>query len=72
MATTMNISGYEVEREAETTDDYGEAAKCAEWNPQLSQVSELPAGSNRHTDFPPELAHVDIEAFLEKMNKYQP
>lgn len=72
MATTMKISGYEIEREEVAADEYGDEAKRAEWNLHLGLISELPAATtDKHTAFPPELAHVDVDAFLEKMYEYR-
>jgi hypothetical protein len=46
--------------------------KRAEWNLQLGLISELPAATtDKHTAFPPELANVDVDAFLEKMYEYR-
>ena len=72
MATTMNMSGYEIERDADAVEEYGDEVMCAEWIPQLEQVSDLPvAREDKRTVFPGELANVDVDAFLEKMYKYQ-
>jgi hypothetical protein len=71
MATTMNISGYEIEREEVATDKYDDEAMRAEWITRL-QVNELPAATeDRRTAFPPELVNVDIDDFLQKMYEYR-
>ena len=72
MATTMCMSGYEIEREVVALEEYGDEVMCAEWNPQLVLVSELPlAQADRHVPLPAELANVDVDDFLEKMYRYQ-
>lgn len=71
MTTTMNISGYEIEREEAATGGYDDEAMRVEWNSQL-QVNELPAATeDRRTAFLPELVNVDVDAFLEKMDEYR-
>ncbi len=72
MTIVMNMSGYEVEREVSVSEEYGDEVMCAEWNPQLALVSELPvAAVDRHIELPRELANVDVETFLQKMYKFQ-
>jgi hypothetical protein len=72
MATTMNMSGYEIERDADAVEEYGDEVMYAEWLPQLEQVSDLPVGrADKRTAFTGELANVDVDTFLEKMYKYQ-
>jgi hypothetical protein len=72
MATTMNMSGYEIEREEVTFEEYGDEVMCAEWNPQLALISDLPAGiADKCSAFPGDLADVDVDAFLQKMYEYQ-
>jgi hypothetical protein len=71
MAIVMNISGYEIEREKVTLDEYDDERQYAEWVPQLdigdSRVHEM----DKTGEFPGELANVDVDAFLEKMYEYR-
>lgn len=72
MATTMNMSGYEIEREAVAVEEYGEEVMCSGWNPQLAAVgAESIAETGRRDAFPPGLAHRDVDAFLQKMYRFQ-
>jgi hypothetical protein len=72
MATVMNMSGYDLEREVVAVEEYGDEVMCAGWNPQLALVGDRPImESDRHVSFPSELANVDIDAFLQQMYKYQ-
>ncbi len=71
MATTMNISGYEIERGDVAADEHDDEAIRADWITRL-QVNELPAATeDGRTGFPPELVNVDVDAFLEKMHEYR-
>lgn len=73
MATTMNTSGYEIEREVVTADEYGDEITCPEWNPQLEVARDCPAReSDKHAAVAHALANVDIDAFLQEMYKFQP
>ncbi len=68
MTIVMNMSGYEVERSNEPLDEYGEAVLCSGWNPQLALISENHTReTDKHLNFPPELADADIDEFLQKM-----
>lgn len=72
MATTMNMSGYEIEREAVADEEYGDEVMYAGWNPQLASAGDQPVREmDKYTALPGELATVDIDAFLQKMYKYQ-
>jgi hypothetical protein len=72
MATTMNMNGYEIEREAVADEGYGDEVMYAEWNPQLALVGDQPVREmDKHPALPGGLATVDIDAFLQKMYKYQ-
>lgn len=72
MATTMNMSGYEIEREVVAVEEYGEEVMCAGWNPQLELVGDCPvAKMDKHAVFARELANMDIDVFLQKMYEYQ-
>jgi hypothetical protein len=72
MATTMNVSGYEIEREVVAVGEYGDEVMCAGWNPQLESVSDHPVMAvDKHVTFSRELANMDIDTFLQKMYKFQ-
>lgn len=72
MAIVMNMSGYEIERKAEAVGEYGDEVMCSGWNPQLALVGDGPvAGMDKHAAFPAEMANVDVDAFLQKMYKFQ-
>ena len=72
MTIVMNMSGYEIEREETTVDEYGNEVLYAEWVPQLAQIEDSHVDEkNRRDIFPGELVNVDVDAFLEKMYKYQ-
>jgi hypothetical protein len=68
----MNMSGYEIEREIVAVEEYGDEVMCAGWNPQLELASDLPVMAvDKHAAFSRELANMDIDAFLQKMYKFQ-
>lgn len=72
MATTMNMSGYEIERGVDASEEYGDEVMCAGWNPQLDLVCNCPLSyMDKHEAFVCELANVDLDAFLQKMYKFQ-
>ena len=72
MATMMNMSGYEIERETVAVEEYGDEVMYAGWNPQLRLVSDHPAVAViKDAAFPHELANVDVDAFLLQMYKSQ-
>lgn len=71
MATTMNMSGYEIECDDVAVEEYGEEVMCAGWNPQLALVRDGVAAKVEHEAFPHELASVDVDAFLQKMYEFQ-
>lgn len=72
MSIVMNMSGYEVERETVVAEEYGDEVMCAGWNPQLALVGERPvAAMDKHAGFPDALACVNVDAFLQKMYKFQ-
>ncbi|MBI5891939.1 MAG: hypothetical protein HZB47_14925 [Nitrosomonadales bacterium] len=72
MAIVMNMSGYEVEREVEAADEYGDEVMCAEWVPALAQMNDgHVVEMDKHTPFSPELAIADVDVFLEKMYRNQ-
>jgi hypothetical protein len=72
MAIMMNMSGYEIEREAVALEQYDDEMMYAGWNPQLGLVGNHPAVSvDKHVSLPHELANVDVETFLQQMYKSQ-
>jgi hypothetical protein len=72
MATTMNMSGYEIERKVAAVEEYGDEVMYAGWNPQLALVSDQPVVAvDRHAAFSRELANMDIDTFMQQMYKYQ-
>ncbi|MBI5006481.1 MAG: hypothetical protein HZB95_05080 [Nitrosomonadales bacterium] len=70
MTIVMNMSSYEIERETEAAEAYGDEVMCAGWNPQLELVGEHARASARGK-MPGELATADVETFLNKMYAYQ-
>lgn len=70
MAVVMNMSGYEVERESVAAEEYGDEVMCAGWNPELALIGDSCA-PEKHAVIPREMAHVDVEVFLQKMYRYQ-
>lgn len=64
---TMNMSGYEIERDDVAEPGYGEEVLCAGWVPALALRESQP---ERKT-MPAELATLDVEVFLRKMYAYQ-
>ena len=72
MTTTMNMSGYEIEREAVADEEYGDEVMYAGWNPQLVSVSNQPVRKmQEHPAFAGKLTTADIDAFLQQMYMYQ-
>jgi hypothetical protein len=69
MKTTMNMSGYEVEREVPQA-EYGDEVMCAEWNPQLELIN-VESMVNRNVILPANLTHIDPAVFLRKMYRNQ-
>lgn len=66
MTIVMNMSGYEIEREA--VEQYGDEVMCAGWNPQLALVGEH---ANVKKTMPDDLAIADVGEFLNRMYAYQ-
>jgi len=66
MTIVMNMSGYEIEREAVAVEQYGDEVMCAGWNPQLALVGEH-AHANERGAMPESLANADVEVFLNRM-----
>jgi hypothetical protein len=72
MTIVMNMSGYEIEREMVALDEYSDEVMWAELIPQLVPASDSHVVEmDKRPAFSPELAEVDIAAFLQKMYKYQ-
>jgi len=72
MTVVMNMSGYEIEHELGALDEYADEVMWAELVPQLVPASDSHvAEMDKRTAFLPELAETDVDAFLEKMYKYQ-
>lgn len=72
MSIVMNMSGYEVGREGVSAEEYGDEVMCAGWNPQLALIGERPVSTmDKHAGFPDALACVNVDAFLQKMYKFQ-
>lgn len=71
MATVMNMSGYEIEREM-VVEEYGDEVMSAGWNPEVAMVADrLVEVTHDRAAFPGELANVDVDSFLQKMYRYQ-
>lgn len=60
---TMNMSGYEVEREEAAEPRYGEEVLSAGWVPTLA----VHQARTERAAMPAELATVDVDEFLRKM-----
>ncbi len=72
MTIVMNMSGYEIESAPAARDEYGDEVLWAELVPQLVPASDSHvAEMDKHHAFLPELAETDVDAFLNKMYKYQ-
>lgn len=72
MSIVMNMSGYEIEREAVVAEEYDDEVMCAGWNPQLALLGERSVSRmDKHAGFPDALACVNVDAFLQKMYKFQ-
>ena len=72
MATTMNMSGYEIERETGADVEYGDEVMYAGWNPQLVSAGNQPVSEmDKRQPFPGNLATADIDVFLQRMYKHQ-
>jgi hypothetical protein len=71
MAIIMNMSNYEIEREA--TAPMGEEASRSGWNPQLHLVTldHLSTVMKQHLELPVSLVTADAEAFLQEMHAYR-
>ncbi len=64
---SMDMSSYEVERDAAIATDYGDEVLCAGWIPSLACHQPY----TKETALPADLARVDVDAFLRKMYRCQ-
>ena len=72
MATVMNMGSYEIEHDDRVDEEYSDEVMCAGWNPQLELVGNRPVAEvDKHVAYFPEMADVDVEAFLKLMYKSQ-
>ena len=72
MTIVMNMSGYEIEPAQVALDEYGDVVMWAELVPQLAPASDSHViEMDKSAAIPPEFAEVDVDAFLQKMYKYQ-
>ena len=72
MGVVMNMSSYEIERDAMEA-EYGEEAMFAGWNPAVALVcqQQMVVPAIRHVSMPAELAALEAESFLQKMYTWQ-
>lgn len=68
---TMNMSGYEIQRNEEREAEYGEEVLNAGWVPRLAQQEVLALQWENQHSIPSDLANVDVYAFLRKMYRNQ-
>lgn len=68
---TMNMSGYEIQRDEERAVEYGDEVLSASWVPRLAQQEVLAQQWENQASMPSDLANVDVNAFLRKMYKNQ-
>lgn len=69
MAVVMNMSGYEIEPNEPEGVGRGDETMRAEWNPELALLSVWAPPKDRGS-LPRELADVDVDTFLRKMQSY--
>lgn len=67
MSIVMNMSDYEIGCETVVVEEYGDEVMDSGWTPALVEVS---VQTDRNVP-PAPLVNTDIEAFLEKMYRYQ-
>jgi hypothetical protein len=67
----MNMSNYEIEREALAQSDEG--LKNRAWNPQLhlATLDHMSTLIKHHTELPVSLVTADAETFLQSMYAYR-
>lgn len=68
---TMNMSGYEIQRNEERETEYGEEVLNAGWVPRLALQEVLALQWENQHSIPADLANVDVHAFLRKMYRNQ-
>lgn len=67
MTRVMNMSDYKIECEAVVVEEYGDEVMDAGWTPALGEIPVQP-----ERNLPPvPLVNTDVDAFLEKMYRYQ-
>ncbi len=66
MSIVMNMSDYEISCDS-VVEEYGDEVMDSGWTPALVEV---PVQTDRNVP-PAPLVNTDIEAFLEKMYRYQ-
>lgn len=72
MATiVMDMSGYGTERDESVPENDGADGKHSGWHPELEIATELPAQERRRTIVEAGLVDADIDAFLDKMVRFQ-
>ncbi|MEI7841503.1 MAG: hypothetical protein WCI39_00605 [Gallionellaceae bacterium] len=71
MSVIMNMSNYEIEREALAQSDEG--LKHRGWNPplHLATLDHMSSLIKQHTEIPVSLVTADAETFLQSMYAYQ-
>jgi hypothetical protein len=71
MAIIMNMSNYEIEREALAQSEEG--LMRSGWNPQLhlATLDHMSTLIKHHTDLPISLVTADAETFLQSMYAYR-
>jgi hypothetical protein len=67
MAIVMNMSSYEIEHDVSDGAEYADEIACSGWNPALTLACQQPAVPEKHAAMPTELAHIDVDQFLQKM-----
>ncbi len=67
MATVMDMSSYEIERDVSIEAEYGDEIACTGWNPAVALACQQPVQAEKRPAMPAELAKVDVEQFLQKM-----
>ena len=62
----MNMSQGNIERDEPVAIEYNEEIMYSGWNPVLAMTQLVP--EDKHKSFPAELANVDLELFMRKMD----
>lgn len=72
MATiVMDMSGYGTKSEVSVPECGGVDGKHPGWSPELEIATDLPAQERRPTIVEAGLVDADIDAFLDKMGRFQ-